>query len=256
MPTLATLPPSPLTLCLLGTGNMGLPMARRLAQAGYPVRVWNRTQAKAEVLAADGAVICATPRQACSGADITLSLLENGDVVEQVLFGLGADSACHGLASGSLYRLDPGLPVDASVDALEVGRIYLGANANRIQAGELLLFVGKNGANLLHLVLRAREVEEEKTLERVRIDLDPLPDPVAPAAPRERGEFGPSVWFLLSVGHSGRAEARWLLPSPSKKNAREVTCAGEGTEAEVRACASLFSSWRCGCRKKVSVMVW
>ncbi len=36
--------------------------------------------------------------------------------------------------------------------------------------------------------------------------------PVAPSAPRERGEFGPSVWFLLSVGHSGRAEARWLLP--------------------------------------------
>lgn len=34
----------------------------------------------------------------------------------------------------------------------------------------------------------------------------------APAAPRERGEFGPSVWFTLSVGHSGRAEARWLLP--------------------------------------------
>ncbi len=33
-----------------------------------------------------------------------------------------------------------------------------------------------------------------------------------PAAPRDRGEFGPAVWFLLSVGHSGRAEARWLLP--------------------------------------------
>ena len=31
-------------------------------------------------------------------------------------------------------------------------------------------------------------------------------------APRERGEFGPSVWFALSVGRSGRAEARWLLP--------------------------------------------
>lgn len=38
--------------------------------------------------------------------------------------------------------------------------------------------------------------------------------PPAPAAtaPRERGEFGPSVWFRLSVGHTGRAEARWLLP--------------------------------------------
>lgn len=36
--------------------------------------------------------------------------------------------------------------------------------------------------------------------------------PPAPRAPRERSEFGPSVWFELSVGHTGRAEARWLLP--------------------------------------------
>ncbi len=36
--------------------------------------------------------------------------------------------------------------------------------------------------------------------------------PAAPREPRERGEFGPSVWFELSVGHTGRAEARWLLP--------------------------------------------
>jgi ATP-dependent RNA helicase DeaD len=33
-----------------------------------------------------------------------------------------------------------------------------------------------------------------------------------PAAPRERGEFGPSVWFRIGVGRAGRAEARWLLP--------------------------------------------
>ncbi|MEO8243180.1 MAG: DEAD/DEAH box helicase [bacterium] len=40
---------------------------------------------------------------------------------------------------------------------------------------------------------------------------DSLPVPAA-SPPRERGEFGPSVWFQLSVGRSGRAEARWLLP--------------------------------------------
>jgi ATP-dependent RNA helicase DeaD len=40
---------------------------------------------------------------------------------------------------------------------------------------------------------------------------DALP-PAEPRAPRERSEFGPSVWFSLSVGHTGRAEARWLLP--------------------------------------------
>ena len=39
-----------------------------------------------------------------------------------------------------------------------------------------------------------------------------LPPSAEARAPRERGEFGPSVWFRLSVGHTGRAEARWLLP--------------------------------------------
>lgn len=41
------------------------------------------------------------------------------------------------------------------------------------------------------------------------VDMPPAP---AAAAPRERGAFGEAVWFTLSVGHEGRAEARWLLP--------------------------------------------
>ncbi len=90
-----------LHIAVLGTGAMGLPMARRLAQAGHQVRAWNRTRAKAEVLAADGVQVCDSPRQACSGADITISLLENGDVVEQVLF-TQPDAACQGLAAGAL----------------------------------------------------------------------------------------------------------------------------------------------------------
>lgn len=36
--------------------------------------------------------------------------------------------------------------------------------------------------------------------------------PPSDAAPRAPREFGASVWFTLSVGHAGRAEARWLLP--------------------------------------------
>ncbi len=40
---------------------------------------------------------------------------------------------------------------------------------------------------------------------------EPIAAP-APVAIRPRGEFGPSVWYRLSVGHTGRAEARWLLP--------------------------------------------
>jgi len=42
---------------------------------------------------------------------------------------------------------------------------------------------------------------------------DALPPPSAtPSAPRSREAFGDAVWFVLNVGHTGRAEARWLLP--------------------------------------------
>jgi 3-hydroxyisobutyrate dehydrogenase-like beta-hydroxyacid dehydrogenase len=36
------------TLAVLGAGTMGAPIARNLLRARYPVRVWNRTPAKAE----------------------------------------------------------------------------------------------------------------------------------------------------------------------------------------------------------------
>ncbi|MDR5653617.1 DEAD/DEAH box helicase [Ruixingdingia sedimenti] len=42
--------------------------------------------------------------------------------------------------------------------------------------------------------------------------VDEIAPPSEPAPRRERAEFGPSVWYELSVGHTGRAEARWLLP--------------------------------------------
>ena len=42
-------------------------------------------------------------------------------------------------------------------------------------------------------------------------ELSDLASPAA-AAPKPRAEFGASVWFSVSVGREGRAEARWLLP--------------------------------------------
>src|SRR6266704_1962814 len=37
----------------IGLGNMGQPMAANLVKAGYPVRVWNRSAARAASLATD-----------------------------------------------------------------------------------------------------------------------------------------------------------------------------------------------------------
>jgi 3-hydroxyisobutyrate dehydrogenase-like beta-hydroxyacid dehydrogenase len=80
----------------LGTGLMGAPMARNLLRAGFPVTVWNRSRDKAEALRSDGAVVAGTVSEAVEGADVVILMLENGPIVEQVLFQSGAAAAIDG----------------------------------------------------------------------------------------------------------------------------------------------------------------
>ncbi|MFC1418924.1 NAD(P)-dependent oxidoreductase [Streptacidiphilus cavernicola] len=67
-----------LNVALLGTGIMGSAMARNLLAAGHRVTVWNRTPARAEALAADGAVVAADPAEAVRDADVVLTVLLDG----------------------------------------------------------------------------------------------------------------------------------------------------------------------------------
>jgi 2-hydroxy-3-oxopropionate reductase len=79
--------PSPLpVVAFLGVGLMGFPMCRRLLEAGYSVCVWNRTRDKAERLIPFGAKVADQVVEAVRGADVVITMLENGDIVEQVLF--------------------------------------------------------------------------------------------------------------------------------------------------------------------------
>jgi 3-hydroxyisobutyrate dehydrogenase len=60
-------------------------MARNLLTAGFTVRAWNRTADKAQPLADDGAVVCASPREAAEEADFVLTMLSDADAVMSVV---------------------------------------------------------------------------------------------------------------------------------------------------------------------------
>src|SRR3569833_992452 len=77
-----------LTVAVLGTGLMGEPIVRNLLRAGLGVRAWIRTRAKAEPLAQDGAVVCDEAAEAADGADVVVTMLYDGDTVEQVIAGV------------------------------------------------------------------------------------------------------------------------------------------------------------------------
>ena len=78
--------PSTPHVAVLGIGLMGFPIARRLCEAGISVRAWNRSHSKAERLLPFGAVVCTSAAEAVASADLVITLLENGEVVEAVLF--------------------------------------------------------------------------------------------------------------------------------------------------------------------------
>jgi 2-hydroxy-3-oxopropionate reductase len=86
------------TLAFLGIGLMGKPMAIRLAQAGFTLRAWNRSPAKAEALRPFGCEPQPELAGALDGADIVISMLESGSVVAQVL-----DAALPAIKPGALW---------------------------------------------------------------------------------------------------------------------------------------------------------
>lgn len=90
------------TISLLGCGLMGTPMATRLLNHGYTLNAWNRTRSKADALAAKGARVADTPAQAVADADIIITMLEHGGVVEDVLFNPALPGASLGLKAGAL----------------------------------------------------------------------------------------------------------------------------------------------------------
>lgn len=72
------------TVALLGTGIMGAGMGRSMLREGLAVRAWNRTAAKAEPLADDGATVCASLEEAVVGAQVIVTMLTDTDAVIEV----------------------------------------------------------------------------------------------------------------------------------------------------------------------------
>ena len=102
------------TVAFIGTGIMGKPMARNLLQAGYPVRAWNRSPAKAQELAAHGAEVLPTPALAAKGAQVLVCMLSDGPTCDEVLFGEGG--AARVLAPGALVIVMSSIAVDSAVE--------------------------------------------------------------------------------------------------------------------------------------------
>ncbi|MEZ5560963.1 MAG: NAD(P)-dependent oxidoreductase [Pseudomonadales bacterium] len=112
-----------LPVAFVGLGVMGYPMAGHLAAAGHPVRVYNRTAAKAAGWCqAHAGAAAATPREAATGARIVFVCVGNDDDVRSVVYG--DDGVLAGLGEGAVL-------VDHTTASAELARELSEAAAGR-----------------------------------------------------------------------------------------------------------------------------
>jgi 3-hydroxyisobutyrate dehydrogenase len=87
-------------------------MARRLAAAGLRTTVWDRSPQATEPLAAAGALVAASPRDAVADAGVVITMLPTAEVVEQVIFAGGVTEA---LAAGAVWAQMGTIGVEATL---------------------------------------------------------------------------------------------------------------------------------------------
>ncbi|MBR9872029.1 MAG: NAD(P)-dependent oxidoreductase [Gammaproteobacteria bacterium] len=135
-------------IAFLGIGLMGAPMTRNLLDAGYPMTLWNRTQSKCEPFTGE-ATIAQSPAEAVADADVVITMLENGQVVDDVLVGQGAIAA---LKAGALLidmsSVQPSVARGHAALAAEQGAGYLDApvSGGTVGAAEARLSIMAGGS--------------------------------------------------------------------------------------------------------------
>jgi len=140
----------------LGTGVMGVPMATHLLQAGYEMRVFSRTRAKAEKLLEMGAQWADSPAEAAEASQVVLSMLGYPEEVEEAL--LGENGVRDALGEGGIVvdmtTSSPGLALRI---AREMERKQCFALDAPVSGGD----VGARNASLAIMCGGAREVFEQ-----------------------------------------------------------------------------------------------
>ena len=69
----------------IGTGLMGLPMAKNILKAGYNLKAFNRSQSKAAPLKDRGAEISSSIKEAVSDSDVVITMLTDDTAVDEIM---------------------------------------------------------------------------------------------------------------------------------------------------------------------------
>lgn len=132
----------------VGLGSMGGKVVERLLAADRPVTGWNRSDPKAEALAAKGMARAATPREVAESCDVVFSMVTDTAAVRGV--ATGDDGIIAGLGPGKVYADMSTIAPEASQELAEqvaaTGASMLdtpvSGSVATLEAGQLAIMAG------------------------------------------------------------------------------------------------------------------
>lgn len=173
---------------VIGLGAMGAAMARNLARAGMLAGVWNRTAAKAEVLAAElGVMRTQTPDDLARHCDVVLTCVSADsdllDVVDELLPGLTSGKI---VVDTSTVLPSTAVDIEELLDSAGCGFLDapVSGGVEGARQGTLAIMVGGKAA----------------TLERVRPVLEVIGTRIAHMGPVGNGQVTKAVNQIMCAG--------------------------------------------------------
>src|SRR6478752_4896248 len=131
-------------VAVLGLGKMGEQIAQRLLDAGHELCVWNRTADRASGLAAAGARVLSSPREACEAAEVCVTMVLDDRALVDVTNELFAEPR-EGAVLVDMSTVSPAASRQVADAAVAAGVTYLRApvsgNPSVVAAGNLGIMV-------------------------------------------------------------------------------------------------------------------
>ena len=190
----------PKKIAFIGIGLMGLPMAKHLLAAGHQVVVWNRTPAKAAALTDRGGVVAETPEQAVQDADLIITMLSDGAVVDAILQAPELQAA---LQQGSLWvDMSSTQPVQARAQSARLEKLGI-AHLDAPVSG------GTKGAEAASLAIMVGGQEETFLAALPILSIMGRPVHVGPSGSGQLAKLANQAIVAVTIG--AVAEAMLLL---------------------------------------------
>ncbi len=141
-----------LSVGFIGLGRMGTPMARRVAEAGFSLTVWNRTDERCAPLSSVGAAVAESPKALAERCDVVVTMVADADALRGIL--QGDEGLLAGLRPDSIVvdtsTIGPTAAIELAQAVSERGAHWIDAPVSGSTAlaekGELALMIGGEAA--------------------------------------------------------------------------------------------------------------